>query len=164
MRYASPQGTPVAKPEMTPMIDMTFQLIAFFMVVVNFSADDQNERIRLPLSELAIPPEEAQAETRITLQVSCRDEKGKPLPRSRVIFGTKEMEIWQLGDALLVETQVLEARAEDEEERARIVREATIVIRADGAAKTGEVQEVIKICQQYKFENFRLRAQQRESG
>jgi biopolymer transport protein ExbD len=164
MRYASRQGLPAAKLEMTPMIDMTFQLIAFFMVVVNFSADDQNERIRLPLSELAKPPEEAQMETRITLQVASTDEDGDPLPTSRVILGTNEMEIWNLGDALLVEKQVLEARAEDEEEKAKIMREATIVIRADRAARTGEVQEVIKICQQYGFENFRLRAQQQESA
>ena len=37
---------------MTPMIDVTFQLIAFFMFVLNFSEVDQDQRINLPLSEL----------------------------------------------------------------------------------------------------------------
>ena len=34
---------------MTPMIDVTFQLIAFFMFVLNFSEVDQDQRINLPL-------------------------------------------------------------------------------------------------------------------
>ena len=42
--------------DLTPMIDMTFQLIAFFMVLVNFTQTEQNQRIQLPQSELAKPP------------------------------------------------------------------------------------------------------------
>ena len=34
--------------DLTPMIDMTFQLIAFFMVLINFTEADQDERIKLP--------------------------------------------------------------------------------------------------------------------
>ena len=48
----------MAKGDMTPMIDMVFQLIAFFMVVVNFSDADQNKLIHLPSSELAKPADE----------------------------------------------------------------------------------------------------------
>ena len=39
--------------DMTPMIDVTFQLIAFFMFVLNFSEVDQDQRVNLPSSELA---------------------------------------------------------------------------------------------------------------
>ena len=147
MRYAGRQGAPPAKAEMTPMIDMTFQLIAFFMVVVNFSEADQNEKIRLPLSELA-KPAEAPLETPITLQLT--DE-------GTVIFGTDEVTISQLSDRLLVEKQLLARRGGEEK-----VRAATIVIRADRAAKTGEVQELIEMCQRKPlgFEKFALRAKQ----
>lgn len=143
MRYATQRGAPPAKAEMTPMIDMTFQLIAFFMVVVNFSEADQNERIRLPLSELAKPPETA-LETLITLQLT--DE-------GTVIFGADELTVSQLPQELLREKQVLEAGGKSS-------RAATIVIRADRAARTGEVQEVIEICQKTGFEKFALRARQ----
>ena len=34
-----------------------------------------------------------------------------------------------------------------------------MIVRADGRAKTGEVQEVVKICQEKGFEKFALRAQ-----
>ena len=148
MRYAS-RGAPPAKAEMTPMIDMTFQLIAFFMVVVSFSEADQNERIRLPLSELAKPPETA-PDTPITLQLYRRP---PPHDDLRVIFGANELTIAQLPKELLREKQVLEAGGKSS-------RNATIVIRADRAARTGEVQEVIEICQKTGFEKFALRARQ----
>ena len=143
MRYASRRGAPPAKPEMTPMIDMTFQLIAFFMVVVNFSQADQNQRIRLPLSELAKPPD-APLEVPITLQVTRE---------STVIFGAMEVKIPDLARELLREKQVLEAGGASSQN-------ATIVIRGDRAAKTGEVQEVMEICQKTGFIKFVLRARQ----
>ena len=144
MRYATQRGAPPAKAEMTPMIDMTFQLIAFFMVVVNFSEADQNERIKLPLSELAKPPD-APLETPITLQLT---------DDGTVIFGANEVVLAQLGKELLREKQVLEATG------TKSARDATIIIRADRAAMTGEVQEVIEICQKTGFEKFALRAKQ----
>ncbi len=49
--------TKMAEGDMTSMIDMVFQLIAFFMVLINFSQDDQNAKITLPESELAKPTE-----------------------------------------------------------------------------------------------------------
>ena len=146
MRYASQRGAPLAKPEMTPMIDMTFQLIAFFMVVINFSQADQNERIKLPLSELAKPPEAA-PEVPITLQLT--DE-------GTVILGATEVAISQLSQELLKEKQVLVATGR------RSAQDVTIVIRADRGAPTGEVQELIQMCQKKPlgFEKFALRAKQ----
>ena len=41
--------------DMTPMIDMTFQLIAFFMFVMNFSTELVREEIQLPVVQLAQP-------------------------------------------------------------------------------------------------------------
>lgn len=144
MRFPNRRGSGFAEGDMTPMIDMTFQLIAFFMVVVNFSEADQNERIKLPLSELAKPPEAA-VETPITLQLT--DE-------GTVLFGANEVTIGQLPAELLREKQVLEATG------TKTARQATIIIRADRGAMTGEVQEVIQICQKTGFEKFALRAKQ----
>ena len=61
---------------MTPMIDVTFQLVIFFMLTLNFSQDEQNELIRLPSSELA-KPADAKAEIPLTIQISKYD-LGKP--------------------------------------------------------------------------------------
>ena len=40
---------------------------------------------------------------------------------------------------------------------------ATIIVRADGRSKTGDVQEMIKVCQEKGFERFVLRAEYDES-
>ena len=63
--------------DLTPMIDMTFQLIAFFMVLINFTQSEQDQRIQLPESTLAKPPE-APLEFPITLHL---------LPDGQVVIG-----------------------------------------------------------------------------
>jgi len=145
MRFTAREGASFAKGDMTPMIDMTFQLIAFFMVLVSFSEADQNERIRLPLSELAKPPD-APVPTPITLQLTGE---------GTVIFGGKDVPLSQLQRALLVEKQLLVAGEGDAKAAG-----ATVIIRADKTAKTGEVQEVIEACQKTGFIKFALRARQ----
>jgi biopolymer transport protein ExbD len=57
MALKSKFGAKAAEGDMTAMIDMVFQLIIFFMVLINFSQDDQNQAIKLPTSELAKPAE-----------------------------------------------------------------------------------------------------------
>ena len=42
-----------AEGDMTSMIDMTFQLIAFFMILINFADAEANQDIKLPASQLA---------------------------------------------------------------------------------------------------------------
>ncbi len=145
MKYGRRSESGAAKADMSPMIDMTFQLIAFFMVLVNFSEADQNERIKLPASELAKPPDRP-LEKPITLQLT---DKGT------VLMGPAEVTLGGLGDLLQREKQLMEATGHS-------ASQATVVIRADRAAKTGVVQEVIEVCQKTGFERFALRAKQQE--
>jgi len=55
MRVPQQREAPLPEMNMTPMIDIVFQLVAFFMIAINFSGASQDERIRLPISELAQP-------------------------------------------------------------------------------------------------------------
>lgn len=143
MRFATRRGIGETKADMTPMIDMTFQLIAFFMVIVNFSEGDRNERIRLPISELAKPPD-APLKSPITLHLT---------DAGTVIFGPDEVSISGVRQLLERESRFLRSRGDDP-------RQATVVIRGDRAARTGQVQELIRVCQQVGFERFVLRARQ----
>ncbi len=128
--------------DMTPMIDMTFQLITFFMFVMNFSEAEQDDRIQLPLSQLAKPVEGAM-ESPITLQLTNR---------SSVIYAGEMVAVSDIGTYLEREkTVMLDAGKEPSA--------ATVIVRADGRSKTGEVQEIIRKCQEKGFERFALRAQ-----
>jgi biopolymer transport protein ExbD len=133
-----------AEMDMTPMIDVTFQLIAFFMFVLNFSEVDQDQRINLPSSELAKPPEVAY-ETPLTIQLTEDEE---------FIFAGDLLTTDGLKAALLREAQIIKAHPDKK------VSDVTVIIRADRLAKTGKVQEIIQLCQQAEFETFALRGKQ----
>lgn len=132
-----------AECDMTPMIDMTFQLIAFFMVLINFTDTQQDQRINLPSSALAKPPD-APFEEPLYVQLT---------KKNVVLFAGNEVSIEGLGTLLTRERQVIERNPE------KSISMVTIIIRADGAAETGQVQEIIKVCQDKGFEKFALRAQ-----
>jgi biopolymer transport protein ExbD len=130
--------------DMTPMIDMTFQLIAFFMILINFDASEQDERIQLPASTLAKPPE-APLETPITLQLTRQGEV--------IAGGQLYAEAAALRPLLNNERNVLRLKNRSE-------KDATIIIRADRNTPTGKVQDLIKLCQEMGFEKFTLRAKE----
>src|SRR4029078_2226693 len=67
------KGPDFVELDYPPMIDMTFQLIAFFMILINFSDAEADQRVQLPSSALAKTPEAA-LDTPITIQM-IRDGK-----------------------------------------------------------------------------------------
>jgi biopolymer transport protein ExbD len=146
MRFAK-RYTTGAELDMTPMIDVTFQLIAFFMFTINFSDTEQDQRVTLPASELAKPPD-APYEHPLTVHLT---EQGQ-----FIYAGEALPSLAALRSALLREKQIIERY--DIEKIANV----TIVIRADEDARTGLVQEIIQLCQELKFERFALRGKQAE--
>jgi len=140
-----PQG--IEEGDLTPMIDMTFQLIAFFMLVINFSDVEQDQRITLPASELARPPDSPYDQP-LTIHLTKDD---------KFIYAGREIsQLAQLRSALLQEKLII-LRYETEN-----LADVTVIIRADENAKTGFVQQVIQICQELDFERFALRGKQSE--
>jgi biopolymer transport protein ExbD len=137
-RTSDPSSTDI---DMTPMIDMTFQLITFFMFVMNFSEAEQDDRIQLPLSQLA-KPVDGPVEKPITLQLTSR---------GSIIYAGEEVPVADISGYLEREKTVIA-------EGGKKPAEATVIVRADGNARTGQVQEIIKICQEKGFEKFALRA------
>ena len=127
--------------DMTPMIDMTFQLITFFMFVMNFSEAEQDDRIQLPMSQLA-KPVDGPIDKPITLQLT---DKGS------VIYAGEVIGLSDIGVYLEREKSIIIDSGKEP-------NSATVIVRADADSKTGEVQEIIKICQEKGFEKFALRA------
>jgi biopolymer transport protein ExbD len=146
MRLKQPLAQRPAEGDMTAMIDMVFQLIIFFMVLINFSQDDQNEKIKLPTSELA-KPAEAPFKFPIVIHLGAN---------STIYMGSNVATVASIGPLLRTEVEVLKSRGEEP-------KAATIIIRADKDTKGGVVQELIKKCQELAFEQFALRAKEEPS-
>ena len=139
-RPRGPQG--VEEGDLTPMIDMTFQLIAFFMLVINFSDVEQDQRVTLPASELAQPPD-APYDQPLTIHLTADG--------SYIYAGREITDVGVLRSALLRETQIILRHT------TKSIADVTVIIRADEEARTGLVQEVIQTCQELEFEKFALR-------
>ena len=60
-----------AEPNLTPLLDIVFQLITFFMLVINFTCENYDQRVHLPVAGSARPVEDYQrvSEDRLVLNI-----------------------------------------------------------------------------------------------
>ena len=128
------------------MIDMVFQLIAFFMVLINFAQTESNDRVKLPSSQLVKPPE-VHLEFPIILHVAQDGD---------IILGGDDYTAETLRVGLQKEIAVIKAEG-------KTVEDANVVIRAHKDTAAGDVQEVIRVAQEQKLENFALRVKEDNS-
>ncbi|MFM1802478.1 MAG: hypothetical protein RJA81_1830 [Planctomycetota bacterium] len=152
LRKAHEVSEPVAV-DMNPMIDMTFQLIAFFMFTLNFSNDLLDERVVLPIADAATPTSQS-PQSPIYINMSgdglvymLGSEPADPVADASVIRRQ-----------LAIEAQMAKINMKVAGADASSGLWTTIVIRADESAPYGSVQKVIQIAQQTGFTKFWLRA------
>ena len=145
MRVKRPQAE-MAKGDMTPMIDMVFQLIAFFMVLINFSQTEANDQVVLPSSKLVKPPE-------------------VPLEFPIVLHVARDGEVFLGGDSFTAETLKIGLQRELAVIKAekKSVGDANVIIRAHKDTAAGDVQEVIRVAQEQNLVNFALRVKEDRS-
>lgn len=143
---------PALELNMTPMIDIVFLLISFFTLVVNFTQTEQNERVLLPKSELAQPPEKPLVEP-MTIQMT---ETGEIILGSISCFLEKEASANEISfsKVLKEELRVLQAISSVSP------KEVTVIIRGDENVSAGLIQRLILDCQNQGIEKFVLRARQ----
>lgn len=150
------KATPSSVPEvdMTPMIDVVFQLISFFMMISNFEQDKADERVSLPKDQLARPPV-VKRESSFTVNFGFkRDKTGKITDPEPYIFdGSQTFTVDTVRDRLRQESLFYRTLGRD-------LADVTVEIRADAGVKSGQVQELIQMCQEedIAFQRFALRA------
>ena len=103
--------------DMTPMIDVVFELIIFFVVTLT-EAQKKDETIELEDGQhgIALTPEELPP-THMQIDIASRDKKGKPLPRGRITMGDREITPDEISRRV--------------KERMRKVKDFPVLIRAD---------------------------------
>jgi biopolymer transport protein ExbD len=143
-----------AEPNLTPLLDVVFQLITFFMLVINFSRDNNDARVRLPVAGSARPVEEgdkAAVEDRLVLNV---DRQGHMLMSGRVLTSTQAIqEIKHQADLVK-----LNARAAGIKPDPSGGLPTTIILRADRDTPFSSIYTLITACQANGFRKFALKA------
>jgi biopolymer transport protein ExbD len=131
-----------AEPNLTPILDMVFQLVTFFMLVINFKAASLDMSVQLPVIGSALPTEAGDRDV-LVLNV---------MPDGK---------LRQYGEQWEAETLIAkEARSAGGSAKQATGKElpTTIIIRADRTTPYHFVHHVIQACQAHGFRNFQYRA------
>jgi biopolymer transport protein ExbD len=143
-----------AEPNLTPLLDIVFQLITFFMLVINFASDNYDQRINLPDAGSARPVEDDAriSEDRLVLNV---DSEGRLLKNDQ-LMGIAEAAESIRHEAALVKLGLRSSGVKFD--AATDTLPTTIILRADKETTFGAVLGIIKACQAQGFRKFALKA------
>ena len=153
MRF-KPGESNVAEADMTPMIDIVFQLIAFFMIVTNFEQTQADERVVLPTDSLARPPEAPRKEEYVVNIGFLRDKSGAKTDEQAYVFvpGEDPVPLANFQPVLANDARLTEEFTGTKPE------DRTLSIRADQTTPSGIVQELIKMARDVGFVQIALKA------
>lgn len=141
-----------AEPNLTPLLDMVFQLITFFMLVINFKGASLDLSLKLPVLGSARPLERTGKIEPVILNI---DADGHVKIYGELI----DIEPYMEREARLSRAQLSLSGAESKGDLPGVV-----IIRADRAAPFRLVNHVITTCQNNGYRQFSLSAMTREEG
>ena len=134
--------------DLTPMLDMVFQLITFFMLVTSFKAASLDLSLRLPVVGSARPVETEGEESLLILNVNKEGQLMVfSLPQDIVPYLKAE-----------AKSSRREAKRKNSKFKDTDDLPATVVIRADKETPFSLLNLVIKTCQDNGFRKFALKA------
>ena len=136
-----------SEPNLTPMLDMVFQLVTFFMLVINFQSASLDMSLKLPVIGSARPADKG-AEDLLVLNVN---KAGKVM-----MYGNEQ------DPATFVRKEAHEARLKLEMSGKKVKKDeelpTLVVVRADLGTPFELLNKVLTECQSQGFRKFALRA------
>ena len=144
-------GSSEGESDLTPMLDMVFQLITFFMLVTSFKAASLDLSLKLPVVGSARPVETGGEESLLILNVNKEGQLMVfSLPQDIVPYLKAEAKMARL-----------EAKRKTRNFKDTDDLPTTVVVRADRDTPFGLLNLVIKTCQYNGFRKFALKATDR---
>jgi biopolymer transport protein ExbD len=147
-----------AEPNLTPLLDVVFQLITFFMLVFRISGENFDQRVKLPVASSARPMEGARAgEDRLVLNI---DGEGN------LLWGGKVLDPEGAQKELNTQAQLvrLGLKVKGQNARPGDPLPTVIVVRADRRTTFSQIYRVITTCQANGFTRFNLKAMNAEGS
>jgi biopolymer transport protein ExbD len=148
-----------AEPNLTPILDMVFQLITFFMLVINFKANQNDQQMELPIVGTAKPIDSKDHGPALFMMVNLND-KGeftvynRPIPEN------------EIPNYIASEAQAnrLAARKQNPNFDEKDDLPTTVIIRADKKTSFSQLSRILKLCQDNGFRNFAFRAMNKKKN
>ena len=142
-----------AEPNLTPLLDVVFQLITFFMLVINFTQDNFDSRIKLPVAGSARPQDDASklGDERLVLNI---DKTGHLIFNGQVLSPDEATQKIKL-EAQIARQNIKTLKGKVEPGEALPAR---IIIRADRDTPFAALFTMIQTCQTNGYQKFDLKA------
>jgi biopolymer transport protein ExbD len=142
-----------ADPNLTPILDMVFQLITFFMLVVSFKTAAMDPGIRLPVLGSARPSQQEAERTFVVLNIDAAG--------SLRVFG----QVCDLEQYLVREADsIRRASSNNGGDASTNGLHAAAVVRADRSTPFNKLNRVLAVCKKHGFQNVTLKVLGAESG
>jgi biopolymer transport protein ExbD len=140
-----------AEPNLTPMLDMVFQLITFFMLVINFKSNMMDKQMELPVVGTARPRDKNDNHPFLMVNLNRNGDftvLGRKIPDDKIpdYIATQAN-----SDRKLARRKNPNFGDNDE-------LETTVIIRADKATPFSKVYKVVKACRDEGYRLFAFRA------
>ncbi|MDD3468428.1 MAG: biopolymer transporter ExbD [Thermoguttaceae bacterium] len=152
MRRSNSAGELDGRPNLTPILDMVFQLITFFMLVINFKAASVDMSLNLPVIGSARPVDARGIQSLLILNVNKEG--------SVSVYGQRvDIEGYLAREAQVERKQLKHENpsfTDSDELR------STVVIRADREIAFRDLNHVIRECQKNGYLKYALKAMNRE--
>jgi biopolymer transport protein ExbD len=143
-----------AQPNLTPLLDMVFQLITFFMLVINFKDAALDQSLTLPVLGSARPLDTKGQEDLLVLNIDAEGQL-------KVYGVVRDVKIYIADEARQEEARL---KAKNTPLKPGEELPTMVVIRADRATRFNLLNEIIKTCQQHNYRKFALKALNRREG
>jgi biopolymer transport protein ExbD len=143
-----------AEPNLTPILDMVFQLITFFMLVINFKSAELDLNLKLPVVGSARPVSTQGREGLLILNIDhtgVLKVYGRPIQDVAAYIRSEAMA--NMLSSHLTPQDIAEGKE----------LPTMVVIRADRATPFKMINRVIKACQENGFRSFALKAIEKEA-
>jgi biopolymer transport protein ExbD len=144
-----------AEPNLTPILDMVFQLITFFMLVINFKAAAMDLDLKLPVVGSARPIDTQGQEDLLVLNVNAQGQLrvyGQTIDDVTSYVKKEAQASLELG------------RQSNPQLKPGEELPTTVVIRADKSTPVTMLNGIITQCQTSGFRKFALKAMNKEEG
>lgn len=158
MSAPTPGGQVKAEPNLVPILDMVFQLITFFMMVVNFKNAALDQNLKLPIVGSARPIGGADTTTDILiLNVGYDQQHNRYTLR---VFNQPRDDVEAYIEAEAQASLMANRMTRDQLDEGKELP-TRVVVRADQATPFKALNRVIVACQQNGYRNFALKTDMR---